>query len=80
MAFPIVNVLGTSAAALKLPLPAWLAVIVHEPAPVRWTVVPLTVQLPEAAKLTASPDDAVAETLKSASPKVLFPKAAKVIV
>src|SRR5262245_50861619 len=54
--------------------------MVHEPAPVRWTVVPKTVQLPAAAKLTTNPDDAVALTVKSASPNVLPPGAANVIV
>src|ERR1043165_4112269 len=54
--------------------------MVHVPAPVMWTVEPLTVQLPVAAKLTARPEDAVALTLKSASPKVLPRRAPKVIV
>ena len=44
------------------------------------TVLPLTVQLPVALKLTASPDDAVALTVKSASPNVLSASAANVIV
>ncbi len=37
-------------------------------------------QLPVAAKLTAKPEEADAETLKSASPYVLLPSAPKVIV
>ena len=36
---------GTSVAALKFALPACDAVIVHEPAPVRCTVLPAIVQL-----------------------------------
>ena len=50
------------------------------PAPVMCTVVPATVQLPLAAKLTVRPELAVAETVKSGSPQVLFPSAANVIV
>jgi len=46
------------------------AVIVHEPAPVMWTVAPLIVQLPVAVKLSVRPDDAVALTAKSGSPNV----------
>ena len=42
------------------------------PAPLMCTVVPATVQLPLAAKLTGSPEDAVAETVKSGSPQVVF--------
>jgi hypothetical protein len=48
--------------------------MMHVPAPVIVTVVLRTVQAPEAAKLTASPDDAVAVTANGASPKVLFAK------
>ena len=40
----------------------------HEPEPVRWTVVPVTVHWPVAAKLTVKPDEAVALTVKSGSP------------
>ena len=80
IALMIENVCETEAAARKFALPACAAVIVHEPAPVRVTRVPATVQLPEAEKLTVKPDVAVALTLKSASPKVLPGKAAKVIV
>ena len=43
-------------------------------------MLPLTVQLPEAAKLTGSPDDAVALTVKSRSPYVLPASAPNVIV
>src|SRR5437660_4212590 len=68
LAFAIVKVCGTLAAALKFALPACEAVSVHEPAPVRCTVLPLIVQLPEAAKLTLKPEEAVALTLKSGLP------------
>src|SRR5947209_20533287 len=71
---------GTSAAGLKLPSPACEAVMVHEPAPVRWTVEPVTLQLPAAAKVTASAEDAVALTLKSGSPKILSANTPKMMV
>src|SRR6266853_5112718 len=61
----IVNDCGTSAAGLKLPSPACDAAMVQEPALVRWTVEPVTVQFPVAAKVTARAEDAVALTLKS---------------
>ena len=80
LAFAIVKVCGTLVAALKFALPGCAAVIVHEPAPVRWTVLPANVQLPVALKLTLKPEEAVALTLKSASPNVLLAKALKVIV
>ncbi len=50
------------------------------PAPVMVTVLPLTVQLPLALKLTGSPDEAVALTVKGGLPKVLLAKAPKLIV
>src|SRR4029453_6760497 len=62
-----------------LAFPGWDAAIVQEPAPVRCTVVPLTVQLPLAAKATGRPELAVAPTLKSASPYVLFASGPNVI-
>src|SRR5579872_270346 len=74
------NDLGTLAAALKLMLPACEAVMVQEPAPVRWTVDPATLQLPLAEKLTARLEDAVALIAKSGSPKFLAAKAPKVMV
>jgi hypothetical protein len=40
-------------------------------------VLPLIVQSPEAVNVTAKPDDAVAETVKSASPYVLFARGRK---
>ena len=54
--------------------------MIQEPAPVIWTVLPLTVQLPAAEKLTDKPELAVALTVKSGSPKVLPASAANVIV
>ena len=53
----------------------------HVPAPTRVTVLPLTVQTPVVveAKLTGSPDDAVADTVNGAAPNVLLPSLAKVI-
>ena len=54
--------------------------MVQEPAPVMWTVLPLTVHCPLAVKLTVRLDDAVALTLKSGSPNVLFASAPNVIV
>src|SRR5207247_9653075 len=74
LAFAIVKVCGTLVAALKFALQGCAAVIVHEPAPVRWTVLPANVQLPVALKLTLKPEEAVALTLKSASPNVLLAK------
>src|SRR6266446_2901754 len=76
----MLNVCETFGAALKFASPACDAVIVHKPAPVRCTTLPLTVQLPLPAKVTAKPDDAVAATPKSASPNVLLVSAPKVIV
>ena len=60
--------------------PACEAVIVHEAAPVRWTVEPATLQTPLAEKVTAKVEDAVALTAKSGSPKLLLDSAPKVIV
>src|SRR4051794_16182579 len=77
----MLNARGTSGAALYAALPAWVAVIVHEPVPGICTVSASAIeQLPLAPKLTTSPDDAVAETSKSGSPKALFERAAKSIV
>mgnify|MGYP003694718015 CR=1 FL=1 len=70
-ALAILNVCVTSGADVKLLSPLWLAVIVHEPAPVRWTVAPLIVHWPLALNETARFEVAVALTAKSASPKVL---------
>src|SRR5947209_1352006 len=74
------NGCGTSAAGLKLLSPACDAVIVQEPAPVRCTVEPVTVQLPLAPKVTARLEVALALTLKSGSPKVLSARVPKLIV
>ena len=56
----MLNDLTTLGAGLKFALPACEAVIVHEPAPVRWTVLPLIVQLPVGVNVTVKPDEAVA--------------------
>ena len=63
-----------------MPLPLCEAVMVQLPAAVICTAAPETMQLPVAAKLMASPDEAVALTVRSASPKVLFVSAANAIV
>src|SRR6266481_7696989 len=80
LALAIENVCGTSAAAFQLVSPGCEAVMVHEPAPVRWTVEPVTLQFPLAPKLTVRADDALAPTVKSGSPNVLPPSAPKVMV
>jgi len=54
--------------------------MMHEPAPVIWTVEPATLQLPLAVNVIVRPEDAVALTSKSASPKVLLTRAPNVIV
>src|SRR5258708_37967031 len=61
----------TSGAGLKVLFPPCFAVIVHVPTLVRWTVLPLTVQLPAATKFTGKPELAVAFTAKSRSLKSL---------
>ena len=62
-------------------LPACAAVTSHEPAPVMWTVLPETVHLPVAAKVTGLPDPPpVALTVKSGLPKVLSANALNVMV
>src|SRR5882724_1387350 len=71
LALAMEKVCGTSAAGLKLASPACEAVMVQGPAPVRWIVAPLTLELPVAPKVTARAEDAVALTLKSGLPKVL---------
>src|SRR5262245_58709768 len=60
----IANVRDTGGAALKPPPPAWIAVMVQLPRPVAVTAEPLTEQCPKALKLTGSPDEAVAVTVK----------------
>lgn len=62
LAAVIVNVRGTGVAAAYLALPAWDAVTVQLPAPVKEILVPTAVQVPDAAKVTSNPDVAVAET------------------
>ena len=46
----------------------------------RWTVEAVTLQLPVAEKVTVRPEDAVATSAKSGSPKVRADKAPKVMV
>ena len=79
-AFAIANVRATSAAALKLALPGCEAVTVHESVLVMCTVLPATVQPPDAANATARPDEAAALTAKSGSPNDLAGSGANVIV
>ena len=55
-----------TAVGAKTPSPAWEAVIVQEPGPVRWTVLPVTVHSPAAANDTGRAELAVALTSKSA--------------
>src|SRR5437588_785945 len=76
----IENVRETSGAASWFPSPVCDAVIVHEPARVRCTLAPVTVHVPRAAKETGRPEDAVAWTVKSGSPKAFSPSAANAIV
>src|SRR5437773_5354477 len=74
------NVRETPVAACQVPPPAWTAVTVQGPLPVRWTVARLTVQLPAALNDTRRADDALAKIVKSASPSALSARAGKVIV
>lgn len=82
-AFAIWNDCWTLGAALKFESPGCEAVTVQLPAPLMVMVAPFVppeAQLPEAAKLTARPEVAVALTLNDWSPKVLFDRAPNVIV
>ena len=54
--------------------------MVQLPALVRCTVLPATVQLPDAVKLTGNPELAVALTTKSGSPNVLSGNGPKAMV
>ncbi len=80
--WPTVNERTTSVAGPMFPFPACEAVMVHVPAETMWTVEPDTVQMPvvEEANVTVNPESLVAETPKSASPKVLFGSDANVMV
>ena len=60
--------------------PAWSAVMVQTPAPVRDTVLPPTVQLPLAVKLTASPEEALALIANGGSPNVRLLRGPNAIV
>ena len=81
LALATVNDWVTDDAALYVLLPPWDAVMVHVPAARRVAVEPLTVQIPVVLleKLTARPDDALAERVKEVS-KVRVPGLLKVIV
>ena len=70
---------STGAAAFQLSSPAWEAVIVQDPAPVRVTRSPSTVQAPAAAKLTARGEVVVALTVNGGSPTALSPSGPKVM-
>ncbi len=70
----------TFGAALYVASPAWEAVMVQVPAPVIVTLLPETVHVPVAAKLTVNPELAVALTSNAASPNVLLLSALNVIV
>ena len=72
----------TGGAATKLALPACVAVIEQEPGATSVTVLPETVQTPAVveAKLTGSPELAVATRMNGAAPMATLPGARKVIV
>jgi phage tail protein X len=72
----------TGAAAAKVELPVWLAVMEHVPAARTVTVLPATVQTEGVfeAKVTANPELAVALTLNGATPSVTLLNAPKAIV
>ena len=72
----------TGVAALKLALPAWLAVIEQVPTATRLTVAPLTVQTDGEldAKLTAKPDEAVATSAGTGVPRIWLAGAVKLMV
>ena len=68
---PIVNDCCTGGAGRNLLLPRWVAVIVHVPSPMRWTLTPVTLQIPalpsSAPSSTGSPEVALAFTLYGGS-------------
>ena len=66
------NEFVTGVAAVKLALPAWLAVMLQVPAATSVTVLPLTVQTLAVfdVKLTARPELAVATSAGAAVPRV----------
>ena len=75
----IANVCVTGSAERYVSSPGCVAVIVHEPTLVMWTVVPDTEHAPDPEKLTGSPDVAVAAMVKSGSPYVRSGSGAKSI-
>jgi hypothetical protein len=80
LAFATLKVRLTGVAAAKPASPGWDAVTAQLPPPVKVTVAPATVQLPEALKVIVRPDDAVALTTNGMSPKILSGSAPNVIV
>src|SRR5205085_507657 len=70
LAFAIANVRETAVAALYVESPACEAVSVQLPALVSCTVLPLSVQVPLAARDGGRPEDAPAAIAKLASPNV----------
>src|SRR5438067_967281 len=70
---------ATGGAGRKSALPACVAVIVQEPAPVRCTLAPDTVHFPVALKAAGRPEEARALTVKSRSPNVLSSSGANTI-
>src|SRR5207244_12900142 len=77
--FAIAKVCATAGAGLKVASPACDAVIVQEPTPVISTVGPLSAQVPLATRETRRLEDAVASTVKSASPNALPARAPNVM-
>ena len=64
---PIENDCCTGGAGLNLLLPRWVALIVHVPSPMRWTLTPVTLQIPALSSSvpnsTGSPEVAFAITV-----------------
>ena len=76
---PMLKVWSTGVAAFQLSSPAWEAVMVQLPAPVRVTSSARTVQAPVAAKPTARGEVVVALTANGGSPTVLGSSGPKVM-
>src|SRR3954451_23801722 len=76
----IAKVRETSSAGAKASLPAWWAVMVHEPAALSDTLEPTTAQPPAAVKFTGRPELVEALTANNGSPKTLSPIGSKVMV
>src|SRR6185312_6408699 len=82
LAAPTAKVCVTGVAAAKVALPVCAAVIEHVPGATRVTVVPATVQTARVveAKLTVSPELAVATIASGGAPKITSDRDPKVIV